>query len=574
MELQIKPHIKNNFPLGGILIKGNSVTLWLKEIQSLKLNLKELQVYPIPNTIPNTIWGCLIITTDKINTHQVGKNELCQMVSPNLYIPERASLSPAITAIEINQLFSSAKHIIHPEFGLVELTEELNFETLLCKPELKSYFVLKPKNSVFIPKKIKSFQIKPVTPEEILKNLEENVFPKKEKMKDKSLNIFEKGKLAFYKMLFTKTKKATNSNDSENNKTQIGSAIESFINLISKKESNWQEKLQRDFENLEERNKKQVDKLLDLLKNNPEEALKYAIPLDDTGTTRGGNKTQFELSKRWYDLSLFGNLSSSFGNGSVDLGDHFHELKNQYNLSAQELIKQNEHHKAAFIYMKLLKNNLMAAQTLENGNYFWEAATIYLKSAGNKKKAAECYEKGKMTHEAIELYKELSENEKVGDLYLTIQKRKEANIYFEKVIDHYKLKNQYVKASLIYKNKMNNELGGQALLLAGWRGNADAINCLNNYFSNFKDIKLLKNEINSIYKNDLTQQNSESFLQVIQHEYDKKNELSDMIKEMAYEIIAAQIPTNPSIVSEMKGFNKNDKELVKDALRFRVGKKK
>ncbi|OFY83690.1 MAG: hypothetical protein A3F72_12815 [Bacteroidetes bacterium RIFCSPLOWO2_12_FULL_35_15] len=207
MELKIKPHHKNNFPLGGILIKNASVVFWIKEIQFLKLNLKEIQIYPIPDTIANTIWGCLIVNQKKINTHSIGKNELCQMVSPNLFIPEKSILHPIITIAEIEKLFPSTKHVIHPEFGLVELTEELNFEKLIQKPILKSYYITKPHESVFIPKKIKSFQVMPLSSEEILKNLEENVFPKKEKMKDKPLSLYEKGKLSFYKMLFTKKKK-------------------------------------------------------------------------------------------------------------------------------------------------------------------------------------------------------------------------------------------------------------------------------------------------------------------------------------------------------------------------------
>lgn len=573
MELKIKPYHKNNFPIGGILIKHASVAVWLKEIQNLRFTLNDIQIFVIPNTTPNSIWGCFIITQKTINLHEIGKNEACQKVSESTYIPEKAIIYPPMTGAEIETLFQSAKHIIHPEFGIVELTEELNLKELMTEPLMKSYFVTKPEPPVFIPKQIKQFQIKPIAPEEILSNLEEYIFPRKEKMKDDSLNLLEKGKLAFYKMLFKRNKPKGENGIATTEKTGIWSKIESFLSLLSSKENKWTEKLQQDFEDLEKRNQKQVDKFLELLKNNPEEALKYAIPLDENGSSRGGAKIKLDLTKRWSDFSLFGNSGQS-SSGSIDLGDSLQVLRNQYNITAQNLIREKQYHKAAFIYMKLLKDHHMAALTLENGGYYQEAATIYLKHALNKNKAAECYEKGNMTNEAITLYKELNQNEKVGDLYVNLQKRKEADIYFEKVVDEYKSKNQYVKASLIYKNKMHNNQGGQALLLEGWRTSKDALNCLGNYFSNINDIKLLKTEIANVYANDLNNQNSESFLQVIQHEYNKKNELSDSIKEMAYEIIAAQIPTNPSIVSEMKGFNKTDKELIKDALRFKVGNKK
>src|SRR5690606_12145948 len=128
--------------------------------------------------------------------------------------------------------------------------------------------------------------------------------------------------------------------------------------------------------------------------------------------------------------------------------------------TAHTLIKQKEFHQAAFVYLKLLRNPALAAQALEVGNHFQEAATLYLQNGGNKSKAAECYEKGHMIAEAIELYKELKENEKVGDLFVRIGNRPEANFYYEKVVENYIEKEQYVKGSLIYKHKMNDELGG------------------------------------------------------------------------------------------------------------------
>lgn len=573
MELKIKPSPGNELPLRGVFIRDSQAAICIKEIQLLQLAMNDITIYPVPGKTPDSIGGYLIVSKNNFNGAAAGKHEMYQMVSPNLYIPERSALHPPLIAAEIKKLFSSSIHIIHPEFGLAELNEELSIAALLVPPTIRSYYVTRPQSAVFIPKQIKSFQIKPVSPDEILKNLEENVFPKKETRKDKPLNLLEKGKLGLYKLLFTKKKNTTTDKPFTIEKTGLGAKLFSAIGSLLKNDNQLAENLQQDYEDLENRNQKEIDKLMDLFRTNPEEALKYAIPLDENGSNRGGTKQTFSLSKRWFDFSLLGNNANS-GGGSVDLGDHYHDLQKQYNATAQAFIDKKEYHQAAFIYMKLLKKHHMAAQTLETGNFYQEAATIYLKHLNNKHKAAECYEKGNMLKEAIDLYSELQENEKVGDLYVSINKRKDADIYFEKVVDNYKSKNQYVKASLIYKNKMNNELAGQSLLMEGWKNNKDASNCLNNYFANIRDIKLLKHEINTVYKHNLTPQNSTAFLQVIRYEYDKKNELSESIKEMAYEVIAANINSNPSIVSELKSFNKNDRELLKDTLRFKVGKKK
>jgi hypothetical protein len=157
---------------------------------------------------------------------------------------------------------------------------------------------------------------------------------------------------------------------------------------------------------------------------------------------------------------------------------------------------------------------------------------------------------------------------------MLLDKKNEAFIFYEKVVTDYKLKNQYIKASLFYKDKMNDYTSGQALLLEGWKTNKDPVNCLNNYFSNIGDIDELQKEINAIYSQDLVDLNRESFLKVIQHEFKKKNKLQESLREMAYEIVATQIRINPSIVSELKAFSPNNKELMKDTLRFKLYSKK
>jgi hypothetical protein len=47
-----------------------------------------------------------------------------------------------------------------------------------------------------------------------------------------------------------------------------------------------------------------------------------------------------------------------------------------------------------------------------------------------------------------------------------------------------------------------------------------------------------------------------------------------MIKDMAYEIVVAHIPVNSAVVAELRAFNKEDKQLVKDTMRFRLNLKK
>lgn len=569
MELKIKPSSKNQFPIGGVLIKNTSIHEWIKEIQRLNFSLKRVEIYPIPDTSLNSVWGCLVIPIDKIDVHHIGKNELCQKVTSRFFIAEKSLLYPNCTISEIEKLFPKAIYVLHPEFGFVELPEPFPLEMHIQEPKMQSRIVTKPSESIFIPKEIKSFQIVPISEEEALKSLEENTFPKREKLPDTPLSNSEKIKLQLYKTLFKKGK----SNSIEGiEKKEYWQKIESFLKSVSPMSGQFTEKLFQNYEDLERRNQKEIDKLMDMLKNNPDEALKYAIPLDDLGSGRGNSSSNapLNLSKRWSNFSLFGGwgFGSSSG-GGIDLGDRFHELQAQYNSMAQDYFAQKEYQKAAFIYMKLLKNPHLAAQVLENGGLYQEAASIYLKNLNNKLKAAECYEKGNMIDKAIELYKELDKNEHVGDLYIKIGKKKDADIYYEKVVENYLTTNQYLKAAFIFKNKIVNLNLCQALLLKGWNKNQDAYNCLNNYFVNIQDSKSLKKAIQQVYSQHVNIVNSPIFLRVLKDEYLKKHNFSEDLKEMAYEIVAQHATSNPNIVSELKAFNLNDKMLIRDTIVFR-----
>jgi tetratricopeptide (TPR) repeat protein len=565
-------HTRNTYPLGGILIKNPNAKDWFFEIQNIGYKLQEIEIYPLPDTAANSVWGCFVLPFGEIKKDNIGKNELCQQVTPNLFIAERTQIAPKLTNQELETHFENAKYVAHPDFGWVKLSETLRINDLLTLPTQKSRIITKPDAAAFQPKEVRSFQVQAVAPEDVLKNMEEKIFPKKEKMPDEPLTFAEKMKLEFYRTLFAKAKEGDM--DSETQKSVFASKAEAFFKSIG--QNAIPENLQKDFENLERRNLNEMQKLLDMLKNDPMEALKYAIPLDEGGGGRGGMLGgDFMLSKRWFDFSLGGggNRSGS-GGGGIDMGDDYYKLRQQYNDTAAAFIAKKEYEKAAFIFLKLLKNPHLAASTLEDGKLYQEAATVYLKHCNNKQKAAECYEKGNIAQKAIELYKELNNNEKVGDLYLTIGKRKDANIYFEKTVDAYKSNNQYIKASLVYKYKMQNAQRAQTILLQGWRGGRDASNCLNNYFENIRDLKELKTEMDSIYQKDVKPDNAAAFIGVIQHEFNKKNELADHIRQIAYEIIADRADDNPLILKHLKDFNKDDKELTKDLMKFSANRRK
>jgi pentatricopeptide repeat protein len=251
----------------------------------------------------------------------------------------------------------------------------------------------------------------------------------------------------------------------------------------------------------------------------------------------------------------------------------FDRIRSKYEELAEKYIAENDYKKAAKVYMNLLQDNYRGAKTLENGGFYNEAAVVYLKKLHNKSDAAHCYEKARQYKKAIDLYKEMEQKEKVGDLYKEINDLKNAHYYYQIVADDYTGNNQMVKASLVYRNKMEKPEAAQKVLLKGWEEDKDAFNCLNNYFANIVDIKRLESEIQDLYEKTPAHKKI-TYLDAMKYEFKKDPKLHMVTRNIAYEIISEKVATRSEIVNELKYFNPDDQVILKDISRFKTGRNK
>lgn len=270
-----------------------------------------------------------------------------------------------------------------------------------------------------------------------------------------------------------------------------------------------------------------------------------------------------------------GNSSGKKGGGGNFYLENslFDRIRNKYEELAEKYIAEKDYTRAAKVYMNLLNDNYRGAKTLEDGGLYNEAAVIYLKKLKNKSEAASCFEKAKQYQKSIELYKELEQKEKVGDLYMQINDTKNANSYYQMVVDDYVNNDQMVKASLIYRKKMDVTEEAQKILLQGWEENKDAFNCLNNYFVNINTIEDLNHTIQSLYLKTPSDKKL-IYLEAMKHEFKKDSKLQETTRNIAYEIIAENIENHSSIINELKHFNPKDEVILKDISRYRTGRNK
>ncbi|HXO75573.1 MAG TPA: hypothetical protein VN824_10070, partial [Puia sp.] len=195
MQLTVKPYHKNAYPRGGILVRGSNVTGWIQRVQEMGLLLEDIDAYPVAGETANTIWGCLLVPRrGGIWPADIGRNIYCQYIQDKLFLPENSRLYPQLSPEELDKIFRGRLHLFHPETGWVELPEPIQWKELLVHPKMAGSTIITPEETVLIPSRVFAFYKQSIPYEEVLENMEQQLFPGK--ISDtRRLSLWEKIKL-------------------------------------------------------------------------------------------------------------------------------------------------------------------------------------------------------------------------------------------------------------------------------------------------------------------------------------------------------------------------------------------
>lgn len=228
---------------------------------------------------------------------------------------------------------------------------------------------------------------------------------------------------------------------------------------------------------------REVDRLLHLLKNDPDSGLRFALPMGGDAAGRGVAAPSNQLLARNTDFGL-GKLN---GGTPVDPWNipptqQFQLVQMYRELAARE-IRLGRHRRAAYIFAELLGDLAAAANTLEAGQHFREAAALFRDRMKRPLDAARCLERGGLLNEAVELYLELDLIENAAELYLRLEQREEAERLWRYWVDELTGQGHHLKASTILETKLRDIDGALTVLDAGWNRQTDeAETCLTNWF--------------------------------------------------------------------------------------------
>ena len=221
---------------------------------------------------------------------------------------------------------------------------------------------------------------------------------------------------------------------------------------------------------------RQIQKLLQMMARNPDEALKYAIPIGCDGGFRGFAIPGTALMSRLTDFSL-GSLFGTAGPAdfwSIDFSLQ-NRLQQQYREQANREIAAGRYRRAAYIFAHLLGDLRGAAKTLEEGKFYAEAAVLYRDKLNDKESAATCLARGAMHSEACELLVSMNKFEAAGEVWTDAGRLEKAREMYQRAYEVQLSKGAIVSAATILNQHLDGREQAIELLCGQWPDGNDPV---------------------------------------------------------------------------------------------------
>jgi tetratricopeptide (TPR) repeat protein len=229
---------------------------------------------------------------------------------------------------------------------------------------------------------------------------------------------------------------------------------------------------------------RELERLAELFKSDPDKALRYALPLGGNGGAhRGLALPGGRLSRRQPNFSL----SGLGGGGAVDAWDvdtaMLTRLRQEYRQEALRQTQRGAYRRAAYIYAELLGDLTAAAGTLKQGGCYREAAELYRTHLNQPREAAECLAAGGLHWEAIDIWLDLGELLQAGEAYLQIGREDQAHNCFRQVAEQRRQSRDYAGAAELFDERLDDEAAAADVLREGWETGGDrGSHCLQSLF--------------------------------------------------------------------------------------------
>lgn len=570
-------------------IRSDSPAIWLQYLGEWGMRLSALEGYIVPQSIQSrTPVGLFVIFKEEVSPEYSAIVHPYRMEGNGLYIPIEAKVFPPLLAEEWTEVLLHDRQFFHPTIGLVgfSLQDKVDFSHLLVLPELRqqSWDMAqegKPKRPSLVAISVDRLPIQDFI-DELKKDIDPLPLEEIPRDPSKKTSSLQEEIDQLKRFMLKQFLKATEKDKPQADKSSKSDGMGHYPNsgtgggLLSGLWDKAEQWLGDRLADLEKRREREIERLLKLFDEDPDQALRYSIPLGGPYQSRGAAPPSDRLGRRNTDFNL-GGLGGGRRADFWHLDKYYASLRERYQKAAKERLEQGDYRKAAYIYAQLLGDFHSAASALEQGKYYREAAILYKDHLKQLPKAAKCLEEGGLLLEAILLYKELGKNEKIGDLYTQLEQGEQASIAYERAVNQYLELDNYLEASRIYEEKLDAPLALEALLLKGWQSSKQAEDCLGKYFAvkGERSEVDLSEVIQTIYQKSVPASKKTSFLHVLMRLKRKTPEVQACSREIAYEIISGNaVKGKLEDLSYLKHFVEEDALLGKDTSKYLFQHKK
>lgn len=413
-----------------------------------------------------------------------------QRLGDRLYTPADAQLSPALLPRELSEFFHAQYDVWcwHPALGLIafETQDALSSADLLSLPEISHRNWNRTQPGCLFNTRLHSLRGVPPTLQEINEEGRGDIGSEDPKaLGDKPSGMLPGGlagnaaRAAAYPFAWGLDKLAGLMSHVGSWFEGSGSNKQGSEGFFSRTLNSWAEWAnQLTAEILSER-QREMNRLMEMLEDNPDEGLKYALPFAGDGQAgRGLSPPGSRLTEHSTNFRLGG----MGGGGAADVWDippeTQYQLYAKYRELAQRELALGRFRRAAYIYAELLGDTASAAAALKQGKFFREAAVIYREKLRQPRIAAECLEQGGLIEEAIEIYDELLEHEHVGDLYQQLELPEEARTAWQRAALKCITQNSRLQAARIQEQKLHDVPTARDTLRAAWPFGMQHESCL------------------------------------------------------------------------------------------------
>ncbi len=447
-------------------IPGDDIAVWLTEIARSDLDQARVKLRVLPSGVQDrSPLGVLVVCDEAAPTSGITRSIPYGRIGKSIFVPVDAELFPPVSASELEELQGFQDLLVfHPRVGLVafESNDALRIADLLQPPERRHVEWGLAQPGVKFASRLQSIVAEmPPSANELLEQGREDIGDRQ-------------GEL-------DQLPPAPGESRVRESAEQSGGFLKRLMDGL-RRMFGGSERLMAPPKADESLRNRELRRLLHLLAENPDEGLKYALPLENPSAHRGQAEPSNVLGERDTNFNLSG-LRGGGGSNAWTI-DHasFMQIQQRYRELAAREMNLGKYRRAAYIFAHLLADLSSAAGALKAGRHWQEAAVLYRDKLNQPREAAKCLADGGLLSEAIVAYEELGEFETVGDLYRTLDDEERAMTAYEKAASSQSSRQQWREAARILEVKLKRPDAALQTLEAAWPGDNAAQACLKEKF--------------------------------------------------------------------------------------------